>query len=72
VVLLGDVSNKLVAVGLIRFGLFLVDAKFSKHILACLTLIGILSSSLISSVDDQRPLLIKLCFGCFTFEFTML
>ena len=45
--------------------LVLFKAKLSKHILACLTLIGMFSSSLVSTDEDQRPLFIRFCFGVF-------
>jgi hypothetical protein len=47
------------------FEVLLFDARLSKHILACLTLIGIFNSSLISIVEDQSPLFIKFCLDCF-------
>ena len=63
------VVNRLV---ILVFEVLLLDARFSKHILACFTLIGMLSSSLISIVEDHRPLLIRFCLGCFRLELVVL
>ena len=54
------------------FEVLFFDSRLSKHILACFTLIGMLSSSLISIVEDHRPLLIRFCLGCFKLELVVL
>ena len=56
VVVLGVVKKLLLLLLLMfRLELLLLMAKLSKHILACLTLMGMLSSSRASIDEDQRP-----------------